>query len=93
MDAGFQRFVVLRAVAAGCADVDAAAESQEEPHKHGGKDGTGTNRTQCHGAGELADHSDICQIKQNLQHVGQHQRQTEQHDLFPQRTLGQILFL
>ena len=71
--------------------VDSAGETDKESGEQGHQDGGGAHRAQGHGAREAAYHRHVRHIKQDLQKVGEDQRDAEHQDLFSQRACGQVL--
>ena len=71
--------------------IDAAGQTNEESGEQGYQDGGGAHRAQGHGAREAAHHRHVRHIEQDLQKVGEDQRDAEYQDLLSQRACGQVL--
>ena len=81
MDSPLQLLSISGAVIPGDEGVDAAADTDENTGKQRYGGGGGADGRHGQRAGKPADDGDIRHIKQNLKHVGGHQRQTEQQNL------------
>ena len=69
----------------GHSHIDAAAQTDQQSREQRDQRGGGAHRAQRHiGVVRiLAGDGHIAEVEQHLQHLGHHQRQAEQQDIFP----------
>ena len=77
--------VIAHAQPAGHSHIDAAAQTDQQSREQRDQRGGGAHRAQGHiGVVRiLAGDGHIAEVEQHLQHLGHHQRQAEQQDIFP----------
>ena len=77
--------VIAHAQPAGHGHIDAAAQTDQQSREQRDQRGGGAHRAQGHvGVVRiLAGDGHVAEVEQHLQHLGHHQRQAEQQDIFP----------
>ena len=97
MNGLFHLLTVLQTQAAGHRHVDAAADADQKAREQGHQQRGGAYRAQRQIVGKLSGDGHVAEVEQYLQHLRQHQGQTEQQNILPQRACGhfngmQLLF-
>ena len=68
--------------------IDAAAHTDQQPGEERDSRCAGADRAERFLAGKLTDHGNIRHVEQHLQQVRAHQRNTENENILPKRTVG-----
>ena len=89
MDSLFHIAGMACAVEPGHQHVDAVAQADEKTGEQGDEDAGGAHRTEGGRACEAAHYGHVRHVEEDLQQVGQGQRQADQKDLFGQRAFSQ----
>ena len=73
--------VIAHAQPAGHGHIDAAAQTDQQSREQ--RDQGGAHGSQRPVVRELTGNGHVAEVEQHLQHLGHHQRQAEQQDIFP----------
>ncbi len=73
--------------------IDAAGEPDDQPGKQCDQDAGGAHSAQSNGSREFAHHGHVRHVKKHLQNIGEHERNTEKQDFFPERSAAKIHFV